>query len=69
MQEAHPVGTRVIVRDLIRRPELNGRSASIVDEACAAGRVAVKVDGAAAAIALKPENFSIALKRPHDVCA
>ena len=32
-----------------------------------AGRVAVKVDGAAAAIALKPENFSIALKRPHDV--
>ena len=50
-------GTRVELRGLQAKPELNGQQGAVIKFVASSGRYAVRVDGGVGDFQLKPENF------------
>ena len=52
-----PTGTRVELRGLQAKPELNGQQGAVIKFVASSGRYAVRVDGGVGDFQLRPENI------------
>ena len=60
------VGTRVMLRGLLRKPELNGHRGTVLRFEADTGRYAVSLDGKQCGVLLKPECLDVKAARERD---